>query len=247
MNLVIDIGNTFAKAALFEGMHLVDSVHCRRGETEMLQAFLKEVKPSACVVSCVAQDTADIDIWLSGLTCSVLRISGTTPLPFSNAYQTPQTLGSDRIAAVAGAQALYKGKDVLVADIGTCLTLDVIDRQGTFLGGNISPGPSMRLTALHDGTACLPLVGQEGDCPWMGYSTETAIRSGVLRGIALEIEGYARLLRREKNSLILIVTGGKGMLIHPLLDKSARAIHEPHLVEIGLNAILNHNLNAHTA
>lgn len=243
MNLVIDIGNTFAKAALFEGQHLTDSVHCRRGEAEMLQTFLKGAKPDACAISCVASDTADINTWLAGLTCPVLRITGTTPVSFRNNYRTPHTLGSDRIAAVAGALTIKPKKDVLVADIGTCLTLDVIDRSGTYLGGNISPGPSMRFMALHEGTARLPLVEQEGECPATGYNTETAIRSGVLRGIALEVEGYARHLCKEKTDLTLIVTGGKSLLLLPLLDQSTRIIHEPHLVEIGLNAILNHNLN----
>ena len=247
MNLVIDIGNTFVKAALFAENSLSDCVHCRCGESETLQTFLKDVNPDACAVSCVAGEMPKIDCWLKKLTCPVLRVTGATPLPFRNAYRTPQTLGSDRIAAVAGAQILCPGKDVLVADIGTCLTLDVIDAGGTFLGGNISPGPSMRFFALHEGTARLPLIEQKGDSPLVGYNTETAIRSGVLRGIALEIEGYAQMLRREKPELVLMVTGGKGASIQTFLDPNTPVVYEPHLVEIGLNAILNHNLNTSSA
>lgn len=243
MNLVIDIGNTFAKAALFEGARLIDSIHCRRNETERLQALVGNKNPDACIISCVAANTAEIDAWINNLDCSILRLSGVTPIPFQNNYRTPKTLGSDRIAAIAGAQVILPHTDILIADIGTCLTLDILNAKGVFLGGNISPGPTMRLHALHEGTARLPLVSQEGTCPEIGNDTETAIRSGVLHGIAMEVEGYARKLHKGKPALVVLVTGGKSSTVLPLLDKTIQAVEEPHLVEIGLNAILNYNLN----
>ncbi len=248
MNLVIDIGNTFAKAAWFEGTRLIDSVHCRRAEeADILHQFLTRRKADACAVSCVAASTADIDSLLDTLTCPLLRITGQTSVPFRNTYRTPHTLGSDRLCAVAGAMTLMPDTNVLVADIGTCLTLDVLDKRGKYLGGNISPGPSMRFAALHEGTARLPLVSQEGDCPLTGYDTETAMRSGVLYGIALEIEGYARRLRETMPDLTLIVTGGKSRLLFPLIHTGLQAVHEPNLVETGLNAILVYNMNQHSA
>ncbi len=246
MKLVIDIGNTFVKAARFEGVTLRDNVHCRLGEIAVLQDFLGTTKPTACAVSCVAAEMQAIETWLNQLCCPVLRINDTTKLPFRNNYRTPHTLGSDRLAAVTGAMTLLPGHDVLVADIGTCLTLDVLTADGTYLGGNISLGPSMRFAALHDGTARLPLVEQDGDCPLQGYDTETAIRSGVLRGIALEIQGYLALQRRERPQTLLLVTGGKSTSLLPLLNETSTPRHEPHLVERGLNALIDYNLHGLT-
>lgn len=240
MNLVIDIGNTYAKAALFDGVRMVNNVHCRIGEPDRLQEFADSAEISACAVSCVAAATAGIDAWINMLKCPTLRVTGVTPLPFRNNYRTPLTLGSDRIAAVAGAMALYPHTNVLVADIGTCLTLDVLTADGIYLGGNVSPGPTMRFTALNTGTARLPLVAQEGDSPLIGYSTETAIRSGVMRGLALEVEGFAQKLRETMPGLILLVTGGKSTELLPLIDTSAHLHHEPFLVETGLNNILSY-------
>ena len=105
--------------------------------------------------------------------------SGVTPVPVSIGYNTPLTLGTDRLAAVVGANDCSPGKDILVIDIGTCVTYDLISSSAEYLGGNISPGPTMRLKALHEYTSRLPLVERRGEAPLVGYSTETAIRSGV--------------------------------------------------------------------
>lgn len=241
MNLVVDIGNTFVKAALFQHNELVSSVHERRTDSQRFSLFAQQHSIEACAVSCVVQDTSDIGQWLNSLQCPIIYVDGTTLVPFHNAYRTPLTLGSDRIAALAGAITLFPQQDILIADIGTCLTLDVLTHDGTFLGGNISLGPSMRLQALHEGTARLPLVNHIGDTPLIGYNTETAIRSGVMQGLSLEIEGYAQRLRQTMPQLKVLLTGGKSTEILPLLSPSLQLIHQPHLVETGLNAILNYN------
>lgn len=241
MNLVIDIGNTFAKAAVFEGVTLTDSVHCRRPDTAALADFVRHYRPSACAYSSVATEASDVDMLLSRLACPVLHVGGTTPVPFRIAYRTPLMLGSDRVAAVAGALCLFPGRDVLVIDAGTCITFDLLTADGVYEGGNISPGPSMRLAAMHEATARLPLVGQEGECPPLGYDTETALRSGVLRGIGFEIAGYADEIRRSRPSLLTLLTGGKSGLLLPHIPDSVKPEAVPHLVEYGLNHILNHH------
>lgn len=243
MNLVIDIGNTFAKAAVFDKNKLLDSLHERSTNYARFVRFAERYSIDACAISSVAAGTLNIDQWIETLHCPTLRVSGTTTLPFQNTYRTPLTLGSDRIAAVAGAQTLFPKKDLLIADLGTCLTLDVLTSAGQYLGGNISPGTSMRLQALHEGTARLPLISQTGDKPLIGYDTATAIRSGVHLGIAIEIEGYLKRLQASMPEITLVLTGGKSTTIRPAFSAELNYAYEPHLVEIGLNTILNLNKN----
>ena len=124
------------------------------------------------------------------------------------AYRTPHTLGVDRLAAVLGARSLQPEGHLLVVDAGTCITFDVLLADGRYIGGNISPGLSMRLAAMHAYTARLPLVDAQGELPLLGLDTPTALRSGVLRGIAYEIEGYVRRLREEYGTISTFLTGG---------------------------------------
>ena len=119
------------------------------------------------------------------------------------AYRTPHTLGVDRLAAVLGARSLQPQGHLLVIDAGTCITFDVLLADGRYIGGNISPGLSMRLAAMHAHTARLPLVDAQGELPLLGLDTPTA-----LRGIAYEIEGYVRRLREEYGAISTFLTGG---------------------------------------
>lgn len=243
MNLVIDIGNTFAKAAVFKGNQLQKAVHFRRNDLGPLEAFLEDVEPIACAFSSVADHTENIEAMLGRLNCRVLHVTGQTPVPFVNLYSTPRTLGSDRLAAVAGAYKLLPGKNVLVIDAGTCITYDFIDANGCYHGGNISPGPAMRFQMLHEQTARLPLIDADGEKPLLGDDTKTAIRSGVLHGVRYEMQGYINELSEEHSNLKVIMTGGKKKNLILSYEIWNDIVHEPYLVEIGLNAILQYNLN----
>ena len=242
MNLVIDIGNTFAKAAVFKGNQLQKAVHFRRSDLAPLEAFLEGVEPVACAFSSVADHTENIEAMLGRLKCKVLHVTGQTPVPFVNLYSTPKTLGSDRLAAVAGAFVLYPTTDILVIDAGTCITYDFIDAKGCYRGGNISPGPAMRFQMLHEQTARLPLIDEEGGKPLLGDDTRTAIRSGVLHGVRYEMQGYISELSEKHPNLKVVMTGGKKNNLILSYDLWNEIVHEPHLVEIGLNAILTYNL-----
>ena len=123
-------------------------------------------------------------------------------------YRTPATLGADRLAAVMGAQSLLPHRTVLVIDAGTCITFDLLLSDGHYLGGNISPGLEMRLRAMHEFTARLPLVSAEGDNPDYGYDTITALRSGAKSGIRLEIMGYLAQVRAKHPDACAFLTGG---------------------------------------
>lgn len=134
-----------------------------------------------------------------------------TPIPVENCYSTPHTLGPDRLAAVIGAHSKCPNKDVLVIDVGTAITYDYVTAEGKYLGGNISPGINLRLLSLKEHTAKLPLIVSEGDTPDFGYSTETAIRAGVMNGVKHEIEGYIREIMLKKGDVSVYLTGGSGL------------------------------------
>ena len=128
---------------------------------------------------------------------------------------------------------------MLIIDAGTCITYEVIDAQGNYWGGNIAPGMQMRLHALHEHTARLPLVSAEGPVPGMGYDTETAIRSGVLRGMKYEIEGYIKSMRAKYPKLLVFLTGGDKINFDSKIKNIIFA--DKYIVPRGLNKILDYN------
>ena len=170
-------------------------------------------------------------------------------LPIRIEYATPRTLGMDRLAAAMGAYGEFAGRSFLVADVGTALTLDLVDAEGRFMGGNISPGIMMRLEALHKFTSRLPLVAPEGSLPLLGYDTDTAIRSGVKRGVINEILGTCCMANREYGCDLVVLTGGGAKDITDLLEESLKTLSDAaikikvddNLVEKGLKEAYKYN------
>ena len=239
VKLIIDIGNTVAKMVAFRGDEPVDEIRAENGTLSGLDAFVDKHHFRCGIVGTVRDLTADEDTALASLQFPLLRFCPDTPIPITNRYRTPETLGSDRLAAVIGASSLKPGKDLLIIDAGTCITYEVIDARGNYWGGNIAPGMQMRLKALHEFTARLPLVEAEGEVPGMGYNTETAIRSGVLRGMKYEIEGYIKSMRSKFPHLLVFLTGGNRINF----DTNIKNIifTDKYIVPRGLNRILDYN------
>ena len=243
MNLVIDIGNTHAKAAVFQGETLQDSVHCRANSPEKLQSFIETYANSidACIVSSVGQANMPLQDFLKSCPFSVVVLNAEMKLPFANLYATPHTLGSDRMAAVAGAMTCFPETDVLIVDVGTCVTYDFLDGRGIYRGGNISPGISLRLMSLHEHTARLPLIEKDGDVEEIGTSTEVAMRSGVMLGLQYEVNGYIERFVNQHPQSKVILTGGKKKTMSIKSHLKPYVSIDCHLVEKGLNAILRQN------
>ena len=160
-------------------------------------------------------------------------------LPIKNNYKTNETLGKDRLAAVVGASFLYPERDIIVFDIGTCLTIDIINKKREYIGGRISPGILMRYKALHTFTDKLPLVKQEKSTFMIGNDTTTSISSGVQQGILAEIKLAVSEYRLHKNDAVAVVTGGDCFFFEKELKNSIFV--NPNLVLIGLNTILDFN------
>lgn len=240
MKLVIDIGNTCAKLVCFDGDSVIEELRMDKHEDGVLRGFCDKYDFSCGIWSAVSKPGQVIDEAIASLPFPMLKlVSGQTPIPIINKYSTPHTLGSDRLAAAVGASVVRPGRDVLVVDIGTCVTFDFVSSRGEYLGGNISPGPTMRLKALNQYTCLLPLVERKGYMPLMGADTETAIRSGVIHGIRYEIEGYVRHLMSVYPSLLVYLTGGVHLNLQ--FSENLPIFADDFIVPKGLNRILDYN------
>ena len=239
MNLIIDIGNSYCKSALFEDGVIKDFHKGSNKSIEILDKWCKTYRIEKAILSSVIEVPKSIIEQLEKISCPYLHFNAQTKLPIKILYKTPNTLGVDRIAAVVGAQSEAPQKDILVIDAGSAITYDFLDAQGNYHGGNIAPGVKMRLAALHEHTGKLPLVSPQGDTPAMGYNTETAIRSGVINGIKHEIEGYISEISKKYPSLLIFLTGGdEKILINSIKN---RIFADEFLVLKGLNRILTNH------
>ena len=236
LNLVIDIGNNSAKFFLFKEEQII--LHTRRSNTsfEILEEWKALYDIDGIIVSAVIPLPSALEQALAVFDCPVIRFGSNTPMPIKIGYRTPETLGSDRLAAAIGAWNEAPGRNLLVIDAGTAMTVDFVDRNGHYLGGNIAPGIRMRLKALHEFTARLPLIEKEGETPAIGHDTETAIRSGVTNGICHEIEGYINFFKEKYGDVLVFLTGGDEKTLKNRIKSCIFA--DKYLVAKGLNRIL---------
>ena len=260
LNLIIDIGNTRTKAALFKGRALLEKVIWEKPEVAILKKWIYNQNVQNAILSSTAKVPADFEKYLSA-NYRYIHLDAETHLPITILYETPKTLGRDRIAAAVGADCLYPDEYVLVIDAGTCITLDMVTDKGEYLGGNISPGVEMRLKAMHHFTAKLPLVersevrGQRSDRTeaipntqyrntaipnFIGSSTETAIRNGAELGALLEVTSFMEKCRRRFKPLRVIFTGGDADFF--VKNIKTKIFANQNLVLLGLNKTLEYNV-----
>ncbi|HBC29439.1 MAG TPA: pantothenate kinase [Prevotellaceae bacterium] len=239
MKLIVDIGNSAAKLVAFDGNEPIEQIKTPGNTLEGIDNFTRKYHFTRGIVGSVTDITPEAGAALDALDFPMMRLTADTPVPITNHYRTPRTLGADRVAAVVGARELKPDENLLIIDAGTCITYEMVDRHGNYWGGNIAPGMQMRLHALHEFTARLPLVDADGEVPGMGYDTETAIRAGVLRGMKYEIEGYIKSLRAKYPSLQVFLTGGDRINF----DEGIKSItlSDKYIVPRGLNKILDYN------
>lgn len=236
-NVCIDYGNTRIKLAVFVNDELKKRIILLSWDA--LMAELKEQVPCNVIFSSVREASSSLDE-IKSIAHNFVELSHVTPLPITNAYKTPKTLGKDRLAAVVGAWTLKPQSNSLVVDLGTAATFDFISSGGRYLGGTISPGLNMRLKSLNYFTDKLPLVEPVAVSPLLGADTSEALRSGAFNGMLFEIEGYIRRMRQKYESLFVFLTGGDAFYFENRLKSSIFA--NENLVLIGLNRILNYNV-----
>jgi type III pantothenate kinase len=238
MNLIVDIGNTNTKLAVYKGQMRVFSLRTKDLTCEELEKKLSGFRIERAIISSVKELPLFISELFSVNIPDVHFLSYKSKLPFKIEYETPATLGTDRIAAVAGAFLNFEGENVLVIDAGTAITFDFL--QGNrYKGGNISPGITMRFKALNKYTEKLPLLEKSSDFSSPGRNTADAILAGVICGVTFEINEYIRTFKKERKKVKIIVTGGDGGF---LKEKIAHKMYYmPDIVIDGLNYILEYN------
>jgi type III pantothenate kinase len=244
-SLVIDIGNTATKMAVFNREEIIFTEQYQNVSEEIIDNFLGKYRVKKAIISSVKNK---IENWHNYLKSKVtlFYFNAAMAKGIINHYLTPETLGLDRLAAVTGAKYLFPGKSSVVIDAGTCITYDWVDKAGNYYGGSISPGLFMRYKALNTFTAALPLLTiDEHFAATFGNDTPSAIRSGVQNGIKYELEGFINSYKTNEWEPNIILTGGDSIFFDTLLKNSIFAPYikiEPFLVLKGLNAaILNNN------
>ena len=239
-SIAIDAGNTRIKAALFEDKELVQLMLSTK--LEEIAHWCQQQQASHAIVSSVRGNAIDPLLEKLSTFLQPLLLQPGLPLPITIRYQTPYTLGGDRIAAAVGGAALFPAKPVLVFDAGTCLTHEFVDAAGLYTGGAISPGLQMRLKAMHSFTASLPLVTIIYDeVPALpGSSTQECLQSGAYWGMLYEIEGTLLRYKQIYPHLQVILCGGDAKFFENKLKETIFVVSE--LVLFGLNEILRYNV-----
>jgi type III pantothenate kinase len=207
-------------------------------EKEQVLDFCKDGKIDAIAISSVGQDISDkMASWFPK--CFLLNISSNTPLPIKTNYQTPSTLGIDRICGVVAGNKYFPGNTVLVIDMGTCITYDLIDANKMHLGGGISPGYKMRLDAMHTFTSRLPQADASQKIPELGTSTIDSLLFGAGQGMKAEIDGMTSFFSAKHPNLKVILTGGNHLMVEQGDENAIFAA--PNLILEGIHEILLHN------
>lgn len=234
-NLIVDIGNVAVKAAWAEGTTLGK---CYRYQGEKILDFILEIiyreRPSVIIVSS-SRNLEDGFFEVLSRECSKLIVmDGNVPLPVSFSGDITET-GTDRIASAVAASHLFKGRNCMVFDFGTAMSIDFIDSEGRYLGGNVSLGMRSRYKAINRYSVRMPLLGNAMDYPPVGNTLSESIHSGVNLGIIFELEGYLR----NYPDYTAVFTGGDAFYFAEKLKSSIFVVCN--LVLMGLALIADYN------
>jgi type III pantothenate kinase len=239
MQLVIDIGNTRVKTAVFDKKELRHFQVFPSLDESIIPALTAQFQISRCIICSVVNEIESF-IRETELDLPVLLFNSRTPVPVKNLYRSAHTLGSDRLAAAVGGNLLAPLQDVLVIDAGTCIKYNFVNSSGEYLGGAISPGLQMRFNALNHYTARLPLLKTSEDyAELIGTTSEESIYSGVELGAVAEVEGMIDQYSQRFNNIKVFLTGGDADFFAKRLKKPIFA--DQFLILKGLNEILEHN------
>jgi type III pantothenate kinase len=240
VTLCIDNGNTLTKLAIFKNNELIGFRIIDANNIQIVAQLIKEMSVEAVILSSVSIVPESLKEVIDNEIASVILLDHATLLPIENCYQTKETLGKDRLAAVVGGNYLYPETDLMIIDAGTAITYDILNKQNQYLGGNISPGLQMRFKALNHFTNKLPLLDPVEHIPHFGRNTNEAILVGVQNGLLFEVERSIELYENLFPGLKVILTGGDAKFFENKLKNTIFVVSN--LVMIGLNRILIYNM-----
>lgn len=230
----LDFGNTRKKIAVFENERIVEIHFLNNDPVAELQQIIDQHRPAYSILSSVIDHTVEIEKILQKHT-NYHKLSNASKLAFTIPVGKPETVGADRLALAAAAVFLFPKKNNLVIGLGSCITYNFINQQHELLGGSISPGMEMRYKAMHQFTALLPLVASDWNVPLIGYDTKTNLQSGVVIGMAKEIEGIIDEYQKRFSNFNVLLTGGDIPFFEPHFKSKIFA--DPDLIFKGLYAI----------
>ncbi len=234
----MDFGNTRKKYALFDGQQLRHTDNLPNDEPATLEAVLDQYRPQRSILSSVIHHNPALEPLLAERT-DFHKLSHLTRVPFTTPVGKPETIGADRLALATAAVQLFPAKNNLVIALGTCITYNFIDKYHAFIGGGISPGMDMRFKSLNTFTASLPVIKEDWNFPLIGYDTRTNILSGVILGMAKEIDGFIDAYNERYGNFNVLLTGGNCTHFVPHLKN--RIFADPDLLFKGLYAISEYN------
>lgn len=236
--ICFDFGNTRLKCAVFHGRDFKKEVVLDNAEPDTIRELVNRFRPDNSILSSVINHPPEIEAVLAGGS-RFHKLGHTSQLPFTTPVGKPETIGADRLAICAASVDLFPGRHNLAIGLGTCITYNFINQAHEFLGGSISPGMNMRFRAMHEQTALLPLIKAEYGFPLVGYDTKTNILSGVILGMAREIDGIIDDYARKYGNFNVLLTGGDMGFFVPHLKNKIFA--DPNLIYKGLYAISEFN------
>ncbi|MFM2362839.1 MAG: hypothetical protein RLZZ316_1741 [Bacteroidota bacterium] len=236
--LCFDFGNTRLKYAVFENQQQVAAAVLPNDDVATAEALLNQFQPQKSILSSVINHNPAFEQLLQQHTTFHL-LNHHTKLPFTTPVGKPETIGADRLALCAAAVQLAPGKNNLIIALGTCITYNFLNKYHEFLGGGISPGMDMRFKTLQTFTAKLPLIKEDWNFPLIGYDTRTNILSGVILGMAKEIDGFIDAYKERYGNFNVLLTGGNCAYFVPHLKNQIFA--DPDLLFKGLYAISEYN------
>ena len=236
--ICFDFGNSRFKAAIFKKNELVDVRVLENASESTIQALLNEMKPEKTILSSVVHHEKSIETILA--TQSKFHLLGPdTLLNFTTPVGKPATIGADRLGLVAAAVDIFPLQHNLIISLGTCITYNFVNKAHEFLGGSISPGMQMRFKSMHEQTALLPLITPSNEFTLVGYDTKTNLLSGVILGMAAEIDGIIAAYEQKYGNFNVLLTGGDISYFVPHLKK--RIFADQNLIFKGLYAICKKN------
>ena len=232
--LCFDFGNTRLKVAFFQNAKLSEVIVIENEEIGTIESLLNNFNSQKTILSSVINHNPEIETLLAEKT-KFHKLNHLSKLPFTAPVGKPETIGADRLALAAAAVYFFPKQHNLVIGMGSCITYNFINAGHEFLGGGISPGMEMRMKALNQFTAKLPIVKPDGNVPLVGYDTVTNILSGVMIGMANEIDGFINAYKERYGNFNVHLTGGDLVYLAPHLKNQIFA--DPELIFKGLYAI----------
>lgn len=239
MNLIVDIGNTCLKIALFEKNNLIEKSYLLDNYLDNIKNILSKNPVENSIVSNVGEINDELISVLNDNTDLVL-FKNILKLPFKNTYSSKETLGQDRIALVSSASFQFPDENVLIIDAGTCITYDFKNHNNEYIGGGISPGIKMRFKSLNLFTSKLPLIDFFDDFELIGNNTKESLISGVVNGTTMEIDGIIQQYCDKFKNIRIILTGGDSKFLLKRIKNTIFA--DQNFLTKGLNYLLEANI-----